>query len=302
MDGPTLTLQLPTAATYGRWLTDDWRRLVDLARAAEDAGVDRVAVVDHVVMGTDSSQYVWADVELDPNWPWLDPLTLLASIATSTDVIRLSTRILVAPLRPAALLAKMAATIDVLSGGRLDLGVGTGWQREEYDAEGLDFDRRGELLTETIAACRALWEHRPASHSSADISFDGVYCAPAPAQDRLPVWFGGTMHERNVRRIVELGDGWIPIMQAPLSDVADGIARLRDAAPDRTFEVQAELPIVRSSGGAPDLDATLDQVPATVAAGPTDVFMSLASLEPRPERATSTIATVGRRFAEITGR
>lgn len=302
MDGPTLTLQLPTAATYGRWLTDDWRRLVDLARAAEDAGVDRVAVVDHVVMGTDSSQYVWADVELDPNWPWLDPMTLLASVATATTTIRLSTRILVAPLRPAALLAKMAATVDVLSGGRLDLGVGTGWQREEYEVEGLDFARRGELLTDTIAACRALWENRPASHSSASVSFDDIYCAPAPAQERLPVWFGGTLHERNVRRIVELGDGWIPIMQAPLADVTAGIARLRAAAPDRTFAVQAELPIVRTPDRAPDLDATLAQVPAIAAAGPTDVFVSLASLEPRPEHATSTIGTVAERFAELTGR
>ena len=131
---PTLTLQLPTYASYGSWLSDDWRRLIDLAVVAEDEGVDRLVHVDHVVMGNNTQQYEWGNFDIPPDAPWLECLTVLAAVAAVTSRVRLSTRILIAPMRPAALLAKTAATIDQISGGRLDLGVGTGWQKEEFEA------------------------------------------------------------------------------------------------------------------------------------------------------------------------
>lgn len=294
--GTTLTIQLPTYATYGKWLAEDWTRLLDLARAAEGAGAHRVAAVDHVVMGRDSSQYVWADVTIPPELPWIEPLALLTAIAATTTTLRLSTRILVAPLRPASLLAKTTATLDVLSGGRLDLGVGTGWQREEYQAQGLDFADRGQLLTDTIAACRVLWRDLPATFRSPTQSFTDIFCAPLPHQARLPVWFGGTLHRRNVERIVALGDGWIPIMQADLETVRAGAALLRAAVGDRHLDVQGELPVRRHHDGTPDVDATLDQAPELVAAGATDIFVSLASVCPDPERASATLQALGRRF------
>ena len=158
---PTLTVGLPNfGAFYAR---DEWHRFIDLARAAAAAGVDRVVVVDHVVMGPNTDAYSWGKFPTPADAPWLEPLTVLAAMAAVTTRIRLATGILIAPLRPAVLLAKQAATLDVLSQGRLDLGVGTGWQREEYDAEGLDFAARGQLLTDTIAACRALWRDTPAA-------------------------------------------------------------------------------------------------------------------------------------------
>lgn len=293
---PTLTVQLPSHATYGNWLTDDWTRLLELARVAESVGVDRVAVVDHVVMGRDMGQYVWADVQLPPDVAWLEPIALLTWVAGATTTLRLSTRILIAPLRPAPLLAKAAATLDVLSGGRLDLGVGTGWQREEYEAQGLDFNRRGELLTTTMAACRSLWSDLPATYHAATVDFTDVYCAPRPHQERLPVWFGGTLHRRNLERIVTLGDGWIPIMQADLATVAAGAAALGAAAPARSFGVQAELAVVRRPDDRPDPHGTLSGVAEWVAAGATDVFVSLASLAPDPGDAVATMAAVGQRF------
>src|SRR3954452_18001098 len=184
-----LSLGVPN---FGAW-ADDWPDVLDLARAADDAGVDRLVVTDHVVMGRNTDAYVWGRFPTPPEAPWLELLTCLAAIATATTRVRLATGIVIAPLRPAAVLAKTVATLDVLSGGRVDLGVGVGWQREEYVATGVDFSRRGDLLDHTIAACRELWSALPASYDGGGISFRDVYCSPLPSQGRLPVWFSGTL-------------------------------------------------------------------------------------------------------------
>jgi alkanesulfonate monooxygenase SsuD/methylene tetrahydromethanopterin reductase-like flavin-dependent oxidoreductase (luciferase family) len=184
-------------------------------------------------------------------------LTVLTAVAAVTTSVRLATSILIAPLRPAPVLAKMAATIDRLSNGRLDLGVGTGWQREEYDAAGLDFARRGELLTETITTCRALWEGR----------VPDVYCEPRPVQARLPVWFSGTLTPRNVRRIVELGDGWIPVTTASVDDIKSGRELLRAAFGDAGRDPDS----LGVQAGA----RSLDLIPALAAAGVTTVNVFL---------------------------
>ena len=86
------------------------------------------------------------------------------------------------PLRPAVLLAKQVATLDQLSNGRVDLGVGTGWQREEYDAQGLPFEQRGQLLTDTLAALQVLWRDTPAALDAPTLSFEDIYCEPKPLQ------------------------------------------------------------------------------------------------------------------------
>ena len=223
---PTLTVSLPS---FGEWADGDWSRLVDLAREADAAGVDRVVVPDHVAIGPGAADYPWGRFPRPLEAPWLEPLTVLTAVATATTRVRLSTGILVAPLRPAVLLAKTVATLDALSGGRVDLGVGTGWLRDEFDAAGIDFARRGKLLTDGMAACRALWEGPHASIDRPTVAFDDLTCSPLPVQERLPVLFSGTLHARNVDRIVELGDGSTPIMGASLDDVAGGVARLRAA-------------------------------------------------------------------------
>ena len=101
--------------------------------------------------------------------------------AALTSQVRLGTNILLAALRRPAVLAKTAATLDVLSGGRLDLGVGVGWQREEYDAAGLDFGRRGLLLDETLGVCQTLWREQRSSFDGDTLHFDGIYQMPKPA-------------------------------------------------------------------------------------------------------------------------
>jgi probable F420-dependent oxidoreductase len=263
--GASLGLGLPN---FGEWFDRDWSLLLDLARAADDAGVDRLVVTDHVLMGRNTDAYVWGRFPTPPDGPWLEPLTCLSAIAGVTRRARLATGIIIAPLRPAPVLAKTVATLDVLSGGRVDLGVGVGWQREEYDASGLDFAARGQLLDDTVAACRALWSQLPASYSSSTTSFEDVFCSPQPVQERLPVWFSGTFTARTRRRIVELGDGWIPIMGASVDDIAVGACELR-AATDRPIDVQAPL-------------RSMDDVPELVAAGVTNVYLNAMSVAAKP--------------------
>src|SRR5919206_2380829 len=100
-----------------------------------------------------------------PDVPWLEPLVTVAAVAAVTERVVLETAVVIAPMRPAVILAKQAATADVLSGGRLRLGVGTGWQRAEVESAGVPFEERGPRLTETMAACRALWRDSPASYA-----------------------------------------------------------------------------------------------------------------------------------------
>src|SRR3954465_6429260 len=173
-----LSLGVPN---FGAW-ADDWPDALDLPRAADDAGVDRLVVTDHVVMGPNTDKYVWGRFPTPPEAPWLEPLTVLAYLAAITSRTRLATGILIAPMRGAAVLAKTAATLDVLSGGRLDLGVGTGWQREEYDAVGLDWSQRGQLLSDTLAACIALWRDLPAALDLPTVQFTHPYSVPHPNQ------------------------------------------------------------------------------------------------------------------------
>ena len=301
MTRPTLTLGL---ANYGSlFAADEWHRFVDLARAADDAGVDRIVVVDHVVMGPHTENYAWGTFPVPPEAPWFEPLIVLAAVASATTRVRLATGILIAPLRPAVLLAKQAATLDVLSRGRLDLGVGTGWQREEYDAEGIDFARRGQLLSDTLAACRVLWRDTPAALDTPTVKFRDIYCEPKPRQPGgVPLWIGGSLRP-NLDRIVKWGDAWIPIMGATLEVIADGARQIKDAwsavgRDPAALQVQAPLRIERGGDERPDLARSIAGVPDLVAAGATDVHVTLRAFNRDPADAPAVFAEIVRRFAD----
>ena len=277
MTAAEITLRLPVGSEPG----SNARSLVELARRAEDAGFSGVSLSDHVVMGPRVDRYPWGEFPFSPAAPWVEPLTVLTAIAAVT------TGILIVPLRPAALLAKWAATIDAVSGGRLELGVGTGWQQEEFEAVGVDYASRGQALTDGIAACRALWSASPASFTSATVSFAQVWCEPKPVRPGgPPVLFSGTLTPRNQRRIVELGDGWIPIMGERRTGIAEGVAKLRElltaAGRDPAgLRVRSAARIGRTSaghsGGArPDLAATIEGAPVLIEAGVTDIDVPMS--------------------------
>lgn len=274
MTAPLLLLSLPAGTHAG---AGDPRVLVDVAIGAEAAGVDGVIMADHVLIGERTDRYSWGDFPFPPEAPWLEPLTVLTAIAAVTERLVLTTGILIVPLRPAAFLAKQAATLDRLSGGRLVLGVGTGWQDEEFTAEGLDPTTRGRLLTDFVAACRVLWRDAPASFSSPSVSFERVWSEPRPiVPGGPPVLFSGTLTPRNLRRIVELGDGWIPIMGTTVDGLADGVARIRDACTEADrdpagLRVRMPLPLRKGADGQRDIAASMVGLGDVLAAGATEV-------------------------------
>ena len=186
-----------------------WETMLETARLYDRVGVDRLVVSDHVVFGEQLDAYERPELggarggrqPTGPDGHWLEPLTALSVIAGSTARVRLSTGILLAALRRPVVLAKAAATLDVLSGGRLDLGVGVGWQREEYEAAGLDFAQRGRLLDHTLEVCTALWTERVARYQSPELAFDRIHMMPKPVQPGgVPIWISGTVNARVVDR------------------------------------------------------------------------------------------------------
>src|SRR5262245_1006725 len=218
-----------TLSGLARLFGDRLGAVVELAAAAEAAGIDQIAVPDHLAIGPHTEKYPYGRFPLPPDEPWLEPLTLLAAMAGATRRIRLATGVLIAPLRPALLLAKTTATLDVLSGGRLDLGVGVGWQREEFEGNGTPFAARAARLDDQLRACRALWSGGPVSFRSDTVSFDELVCQPRPLQaGGPPLWFGLAASERNAARFAEHGAGWLPMESDP-GAIAQGVALLRRA-------------------------------------------------------------------------
>ena len=265
----------------------DWQRLFDLAVAADRAGVGRLVVSDHVAFGERLDLYAdpargglaGGRQPTGPDGAWLEPLTVLAMVGALTERVRLCPMVMLAALRRPVVLAKTAATIDVLTGGRLDLGVGVGWQQEEYGAAGLDFGERGRLLDHTLEVCQALWTQPRASVSSAELSFDDVHQMPKPAAGTVPVWVSGTVNRRAMARLARFGSGWIP-WGPDGADVAAGISKMRAevAAAGRDpsgIEVTGRLAVARDADGEPQIGPTMEAVPGLVEAGVTDFAIGL---------------------------
>jgi probable F420-dependent oxidoreductase len=193
----------------------DW--MAAFAGHLELCGFESIVVVEHtVLMSRYDSVYPYDSsgrVGLDADCPIPDPLDLLAFLAGQTSRLGLATGVLVLPNHHPVVLAKRAASVDALSGGRLRLCVGVGWLKEELQACGADFGNRGKRADEQLAVLRALWADQPqgASYRGRFFEFDDVMCYPKPvARERLPVHIGG--HSRAAaRRAGRLGDGFQPL-------------------------------------------------------------------------------------------
>ncbi len=265
----------------------DWQRLFDLAAAADRAGIGRLAVSDHVAFGERLDRYAdparggleGGRQPTGPDGAWLEPLTVLAMVGVRTERVRLCPMVLLAALRRPVVLAKTAATIDVLTGGRLDLGVGVGWQQEEYEAAGLNYRERGRLLDHTLEVCQELWTQQRASVRDQHVSFEDIHQMPKPVAGTVPVWVSGTVNERSMARLARYGSGWIPWGPDAL-DMASGIAAMRAAvaAAGRDpagIEVTGLLPVARDDDGNPQIGPSMDAVPGLVEAGVTDFRLSV---------------------------
>jgi probable F420-dependent oxidoreductase len=257
--------------------------LVGFAAAAERAGLDGVMVSEHVVLGPSADaagrpanprDYALPGNQ-DPATPWPSPLVLLSAIAAATQRIRLVAGALISPLRHPLVLAKDLATLDRLSAGRLVVQPTVSWHRDEYDALGIAFERRGDILDEQLEVWSRAWAGSP-------VSFDGTYyrCAdvwiePQPVTPSgPPLWFGGSsLHRRVIDRIVRYGSGFNPLGQPDDAGMASLERALISAG-----RSPAEIEYVGGTRGrftrpdqVADLDEALAAIPALMTRGFTTI-------------------------------
>lgn len=302
---PQISLQL---RTFSDDPDHEWSSTLALGQAMDAAGVDRVVVSDHVVFGEDLDAYsnpalggtAAGRQPTGPDGQWLEPLTVLTALAALTTRIRLGTAVLLAALRRPAVLAKQVSTLDVLAGGRIDLGVGIGWQREEYEAAGLPFERRGRLLDHTLEVCDALWNQQRSSYRSPELSFDNIHQMPKPVQSGgVPVWVSGTVNDAVARRLGRFGRGWIPWGPA-VNDPAGAIATMKDKIADlgcdpTDLQVLGHATTVKRPDRSVDIAATVASAPPLISAGVTDVRVT-CSLPHEVSRATDLLTELVEAF------
>jgi len=262
-----------------------------MAGALERAGVDACCVTDHPAPAS-----AWLHAS---GHDALDPFTALAFVAAASSRLLLQTSVLVLPYRNPFITAKAAASLQVLSGGRFVLGIGAGYQKEEFDALGVDFHRRGRLTDDALETLRLVWQGGPITRSG--IGYEARNSEPRPVPDPPPrVWIGGSS-ERAMLRAVEYGDGWCPFFATAhhsssnratgvqsVADLADKIAFIREQRRERGLDGEFDINIALSDTdlltGRSRAEAVRFQelVSALAGAGANWVTLKL----PHPDRAT----------------
>ena len=232
--------------------------VVDLATSAESAGWDGFAFTEHPIPGAR-----WLETG---GHQTLDPFVALGHVAAVTTRLRLLTYLAVLPYRNPFLLAKSAATVDKLSGGRFILGVGTGYLKSEFYALGVDFDERNELFDEVLDVLPRHWRGEPFSYQGRHFDAREVIARPRPVQDPIPIWIGGNS-KLTLRRVAERAQGWMPLTGpaelsvtartaylASVDDIAAKIAELRGLAGDRADQLEIALAYTDTSIASPTHD------------------------------------------------
>jgi probable F420-dependent oxidoreductase len=259
---------LPTVGLeHGRGL------LLPVAETAERLGFESLWAADHVLLPYDRrSEYPYGrsgtEIAMTPGMQWLEPLSTLAFVASRTERLRLGTSVLVLTYRNPILVAAEAATLHLLSGDRLILGVGAGWMREEFEALGIDPAQRGARLDEYIEVLRTLWRDDPAAFHGRFVDFDEVVLAVPPRDAAPAVWVGGNSRSA-LRRALRHADGW------------------------HGFEVYAEE--------MPEVRRTLGELGDEVGRDPGELELSVARGVVPPERATESVIQDRRNLGESAG-
>jgi probable F420-dependent oxidoreductase len=201
----------------------DPAKIRDWAQAAEDLGFAYIEVPDHVFGATARDGWTPLYNEKDP---FHETFVMLGFLAAVTKHIRLSSGVLIAPQRQTGVIAKQAAEADLLSGGRLRLGIGVGWNHVEYEALGEDWKTRGARQAEQVEVLRRLWSEDLVTFNRRFHVLKEVNIVPPPVQRPIPIWFGG-VSDAVVRRAAQLGDGWMPII-APDEKAEQKLTLLRE--------------------------------------------------------------------------
>ena len=230
-----------------------------VARAAEAAGFDSVLAIDHVVLPQSyESIYPYSANGRMPaanTAPYVDPLIWMAFAAAATSTIKLMTGVIILPQREPLALAKQVATLDFMSGGRIELGIGVGWLKEEFAAIGVPFEKRGKRADEYIGAMRALWASDGASYHGEFVNFDKVNSNPKPVRGYVPIIVGGHS-EAAAKRAGRLGQGFFPSIGAPadtfpLFDIARRAAEAASRDPESIERITGCLGAFPNSGQDP---------------------------------------------------
>jgi probable F420-dependent oxidoreductase len=209
--------------------TVDPKRIRTISTTAERLGFATIWAPEHVVLLEQyASKYPYSSGQFPApvDTPIADPFTTLAYAAAYTSRIRLGTGICLVPEHNPLVLAKTAATLDRLSGGRFILGAGVGWLAEEFQALGISFDRRAQRTREYIDVMRKLWTEPRSSHQGEFVNFSNVLSYPKPVGNGVPVWFGGESGPA-LRRVAQYGDGWLGFNLLP-DQAAEKIRRIEE--------------------------------------------------------------------------
>jgi probable F420-dependent oxidoreductase len=209
---------------------DDAGFIRDFARAVEAAGFAYLTAFDHI-LGADESRFAgpiggFPSAPYTAVHPFHEVFSLFSHLAAVTDRILFRPRVLIAPQRETGLVAKQAATLDRLSGGRLCMAVGVGWNQAEYAGLGADFSNRGRRLEEQIDVMRRLWTEPLVTFDGRWHHLDRVGINPLPLQQPIPLWIGSGPADVSLRRVARLADGWIGLL-TPDQDLGEAIGRLR---------------------------------------------------------------------------
>ena len=216
---------------------NDPQAIKDYAQTAEGLGYDYLLVYDHVLgahpdrLPNLTGPYTDAD-------PFHEPMVLFGFLGAVTARLELVTGILILPQRQTALVAKQTAAVDVLSGGRLRLGIGIGWNYVEYEALGKNFRTRGRQVEEQIEVLRKLWTQPLVTHRTDDHNINNAGILPLPIQRPIPIWFGG-LAEPVLKRAARLGDGWMPAGRLPDDQMRGHVERLRGYLRDNGRDPQS---------------------------------------------------------------
>jgi probable F420-dependent oxidoreductase len=257
-----------------RWGAD---AVLELARGIEDAGYDEIDLFEHVTVGhpiPGRSETREAAHEL------LEPLVTLGAISAATHRIRLGTGILVLPQRQPALVAKQVATLDVLSNGRVRLGVGVGWQRSEYESLGVPFAERGRRIDEAITLMRRYWTEPSVTFHGQFYRAEAMGMDPKPVQPGgPPIWLGGDS-ESALHRVGRLGDGWMAMADSDEAVVTapEKLATIRAAA-EAAGRDPARIGLQARLSDPLDLESVPRRVAGLRAAGFTWITVSLPVVE-----------------------